>query len=169
MQAGGFVLLPLYLRCLGPDDYGILEVVGRIGETFAALLLFGGLRQALMTFYQQAPDESARRRVIGATFLLVLASCVRGGVAALAPGPWLGAWLAPDAPIAPWLIRLAILGMLLDPLCLVTLGLIQARTESFTYVLVVAAQLFVRVGLCVLFVRGLGWGVAGALAGTTIT
>src|SRR4051812_27297209 len=120
-QAAGFVLLPLYLRCLGPSDFGVLEVVGRLAETFSALLLFGGLRQALMTFYQQAPDELARRRVVATTFVLVGGSCLLGGIAALALGPAFGAWLAPGEPIAPGLIRLAILGILLEPLCLVTL------------------------------------------------
>src|SRR5262245_64728944 len=113
-QAGGFVLLPLYLRCLGPADYGVLEVVGRLAETFAALLLFGGLRQALMTFYQQAPDEPARRRVVGTTLVLVVGSCLLGGALALTFAPQLGELLAPGdgRSLDQWLIRLAVLGIL---------------------------------------------------------
>src|SRR5262245_9328956 len=119
-QAGGFVLLPLYLRCLGPSDYGALEIVGRLAETFAALLLFGGLRQALMTFYQQAPDEAARRRVVGATLALVGGSCVLGGCLALTFAPQLGDLLAPGKgePLDPWLIRLGVLTILVEPLCM---------------------------------------------------
>lgn len=174
VQAGGFVLLPVYLCCLGPGDYGVLEVVGRLAETVGTLLLFGGFRQALMTFYQQAPDEAARRRVAGAAFVLVVGSCVVGGAAALAFGSSLGAWLAPrvsgeGGPLDPWLIRLAILGILLEPLSLVPLGLLQARVESSRYVAVVVGQFLVRVGLSVLLVRFLGWGVAGALAATAAT
>src|SRR5262245_47915811 len=167
-QAGGFVLLPLYLRCLGPADYGVLEVVGRLAETFAAVLLFGGLRQALMTFYQQAPDEPARRRVVGATLALVLGSCVVGGSVALVFAPQLGGLLTPDG-IDPWLIRLAVLGILLEPLCVVPLGLLQARVESLAYVAVVVGQFLLRITACIVLVRFLGWGVAGALAATALT
>src|SRR5262249_31142827 len=42
LQAAGFVLLPLYTRCLGPRDFGVLEVLGRLGETVSACLLIGG-------------------------------------------------------------------------------------------------------------------------------
>src|SRR5262249_54142980 len=138
-QAGGFVVLPLYLRCLGPADYGVLEVVGRLAETFAALLLFGGLRQTLMTFYQQAPDESARQRVVGAPLGRVAGSSGLGGALALLFAPQLGALLAPgaEASLDPWLIRLAVLGILIEPLCVVPLALLQARVESVSYVLVV--------------------------------
>ncbi len=69
-QAAGFVLLPLYTRYLSPADYGVLEILGRIAETAATVLLFGGFRQALFTFYQQASDEKERRRVVSAAFLL---------------------------------------------------------------------------------------------------
>ena len=38
VQAAGFLLLPMYLRCLGPADYGVLEVVTRFAETFESTL-----------------------------------------------------------------------------------------------------------------------------------
>src|SRR5260370_42250668 len=93
VQAGGFVLLPIYLRCLSPYEYGVLEVVGRLAETIGTCLLFGGFRQALVTFYQQAPDEPARRQVVRRTFGLVLASCFVGGAGALLLSPLLCTWL----------------------------------------------------------------------------
>src|SRR5579884_3232113 len=79
VQAGGFVLLPLYTRCLSPADYGILEVLGRLAETVGTCLLFGGFRQALLTFYQQSDGEGERRRVVGTTLGLVACTCLLGG------------------------------------------------------------------------------------------
>src|SRR4051812_43906125 len=64
LQVGHFLLLPLYLRCLSPREYGLLEVVSRCAETIGTLLLFGGFRQALMAFYQQATNERRRRQVV---------------------------------------------------------------------------------------------------------
>jgi hypothetical protein len=65
IQGGGFVLLPIYLRCLTPADYGVLEAVGRVAESVGTCPLFGGFRQALHTFSQQAGGEAERRRVVG--------------------------------------------------------------------------------------------------------
>ena len=48
VQAAGFVLLPLYTRCMSKVDFGALEVAGRLAETVGTVLLFGGLRQALL-------------------------------------------------------------------------------------------------------------------------
>jgi O-antigen/teichoic acid export membrane protein len=174
VQAGGFVLLPIYLRCLTPDEYGVLEVVGRLAETVGTCLLFGGFRQALMTFYQQAGSDRERRQVISATFLLVVGSCLAGGAAALLFSPSLGTWLTPDlsskgAAPTPFLLRLAVLSILLEPLCLIPLALMQARTESAGYVVVVVGQFVVRVGLCILLVRYLHWGVTGTLTATAAT
>ncbi len=172
VQAAGLVLLPVYLRCLDDSEYGVLEVVGRLAETIGTCLLFGGFRQALMTFYQQAADEAGRRQVVSATYLLVLASCLLGGTAALLLGPWLGAWLTSASAgeaLPAGLIRLAVLGILLEPLSLVPLVLLQARVRSLAYVLVVVGQFLVRVGLSILLVSVLDWGVAGALTATALT
>jgi O-antigen/teichoic acid export membrane protein len=174
VQAGGFVLLPIYLRCLTPYEYGVLEVVGRLAETVGTCLLFGGFRQALMTFYQQAGSDGERRQVVSATFLLVVGSCLAGGASAMLFSPSLGAWLTHDlnhdggAP-APFLLRLAVLGILLEPLCLIPLALMQARAESSGYSVVVVGQFLVRVGLCILLVRYLHWGVTGTLTATAAT
>jgi O-antigen/teichoic acid export membrane protein len=152
----------------------VLEVVGRLAETIGTCLLFGGFRQALMTFYQQAPDDLGRRQVVSATYVLVLASCLVGGTVALLLGPWLGAWLAPTSStvkeaLPGGLIRLAVLGILLEPLSLVPLVLLQARVASLAYVMVVLGQFVVRVGLSILLVSVLGWGVSGALTATALT
>lgn len=173
VQAGSFVLLPIYLRCLTPGDFGILEVTGRLAETVGTVLLFGGFRQALYTFYQQASDGRERREVVTATFALVVAAAVLGVLATLTLGPVLSGWIAPPADGGPTLtiplLYLAILGILLEPLSLIPLTLIQARVESGTYVLIVVAQFLVRVGLCIFLVRFLGWGVAGALLATALS
>src|SRR5437868_15550664 len=93
VQAGGFLLLPIYIRCLSPSEYGVLEVLGRLAETVGTCLLFGGFRQALLTFYQQSEDEQGRRRVVSTTLALVGGTCLLGGGVALALAGPLGGWL----------------------------------------------------------------------------
>src|SRR3954465_1712726 len=79
VQAGGFLLLPLYIRCLTPAEYGVLEVLSRLAETGGTCLLFGGFRQAVVTFYQQCDEEMGRRRIVCSTLALMTCPCLGGG------------------------------------------------------------------------------------------
>ncbi|MFO0842178.1 MAG: oligosaccharide flippase family protein [Gemmataceae bacterium] len=164
VQAGGFFLLPIYLRCLTPADYGVLEIAGRLAETAAALLLLGGFRQGAVHVLPagRRRDRPPPRR--GQRLRSSSPPDLAGGAAAAALTPWLS-----GGDLPPLALHLAVVGILLEPFSLLPLTLIQARVESGTYVVVVVAQFLVRVGLCILLVRGLRWGVPGALAATAIT
>ena len=173
VQAGGFVLLPLYTHCLTPTDYGVLEVLGRLAETVGACLMFGGFRQAVLTFYQQSQDEVHRRRIVSTTLSLFgLTGLLGGGLVLALAGPLTGLlsqFVHHEAPgISPLLLRLAVLGILLEPLSQVPLTLIQARVESARFVSITLAQFLVRVSLCVLLVKFLDGGIAGALGSTLL-
>lgn len=173
VQAGGFILLPLYTHCLSPADYGVLEILGRLAETVGACLLFGGLRQALLTFYQQGRDEAERRRVVASILSLFGVTGLLGGGLALAlAGPlsdWLNGFMhSGSSGINRGLLRLAVLAILLEPLSQIPLTLMQARVESLRFVSITLMQFVVRLGLCVLFVKCLDGGVAGALGATVL-
>src|SRR5689334_5972550 len=117
VQAGGFVLLPLYTHCLTPSDYGVLEVLGRMAETVGTCLMFGGFRQALLTFYQQSQGETERRRVVTTTLgLFGLTGLLGGGAMLLLAGPLSGMLNGfmhqGAADISVTLLRLAILAIL---------------------------------------------------------
>lgn len=173
VQAGGFVLLPLYTHCLTPSDYGVLEVLGRLAETVGACLMFGGFRQALLTFYQQGQGESERRRVVATTLSLFgMTGLAGGGLVLVWTGSlsdWLNGFVHPGAArISAGLLRLAVLAILLEPLSQIPLTLMQARIESARFVSVSLLQFLVRVGLCVLLVKFLHGGVAGALGATVL-
>ncbi len=173
VQAGGFVLLPLYTHYLTPADYGVLEVLSRMAETIGTCLMFGGLRQALLTFYQQSPHDSDRRQVV-ATMLSLLGTTIflGGGLVLAATGP-LSELLnrfthTGDAPIGSGLLRLAILAILLEPFSQAPLTLLQARVESVRFVVISISQFLLRIALCVLFVKYMHGGVAGALASSVV-
>jgi O-antigen/teichoic acid export membrane protein len=173
VQAGGFVLLPLYTRCLTPADYGVLEVLTRMAETIGTCLMFGGLRQALLTFYQQSPNDAERRQVVASMLSLVGTTVfLGGGVVLAAVGPLselLNRFLhTGEAPISAGLLRLAILAILLEPFTHAPLTLLQARVESVRFVTITLSQFLLRIALCVLFVKYLHGGVAGALASSVV-
>jgi O-antigen/teichoic acid export membrane protein len=173
VQAGGFVLLPLYTRWLTPADYGVLEALGRIAETVGTCLMFGGVRQALVTFYQQSQDEEERHRVVATTLSLFGTTILVGGglVVALA-GPLSGLlnqFMHTDSSrISAGLFRLAIVATLLEPLTQMPLALIQARVESLRFVTITVTQFLFRIALCIFFVQYMQGGVAGALASSVL-
>jgi O-antigen/teichoic acid export membrane protein len=170
LQAAGFVLLPLYTRCLGPRDYGVLEVLGRLAETVSACLLVGGLRQALLTHYQLADGAAEKAKVVSAAHFLVGAFCVvGGGLALLLAGPLDVVLARHGHGLGAGLVRLAVLTILLEPLTLLPLALMQARVESLGFVLVTLGQFVLRVGLSVVLVAVYGLGVGGVLAATALT
>lgn len=160
MRAAGFVLLPLYLRYLSPEQFGKLEVVTRLAETAGLLLLFGGFRQALFALYSQAEGDEKSRVVCGTYGLLSIAVVIGGVATCCVPG-----FSGVDAHT----LRLGLITVLVEPYSVVPLSLMQARSQSLAYVGVVAAQFLARVIVAVWFVAVWGWGVAGVLWSVILT
>jgi O-antigen/teichoic acid export membrane protein len=153
VYAAGFVLLPLYVRCLTPGEYGTLDVLNRLGEVVLLCLLFKGLRLALITFYSQAKDEAGRRAVVGTSLLFTLLFLGAGGAAACLAAESicrLGDLGDPD------LLRLAVVAVFLESYCVLLLSLAQARVESLFFSLVSIGQFVVRVAGCLALVTFLG-------------
>jgi O-antigen/teichoic acid export membrane protein len=170
LQAGGFVLLPVYTRFLTKPEYGILEILGRIAETVGTFLFIGGLRQALLTFYQQNRQPQERERLVSSTLALLFFGCVLVGGLVLGFSRPLSQCLgSTQDAIAPNLFRLAVIGILLEPFTLIPLSLIQSRVESLTFVIITLSQFVLRVTLCVILVAWLHWGVEGVLTATAVT
>jgi O-antigen/teichoic acid export membrane protein len=165
VQAGAFVLVPLCTRCLSPEDFGAMEVLGRVAELVGACLLIGGLRQGLITFHQQCHGPMQRRRAVCAALSLTLGFCLLGGVI-LAFSPLASRFLG--CSLDGGVLQLAILAVLLEPLALMPLALIQARVESVTFLSVTITQFLSRIALSVLFVAGFGWGAAGYFGATVL-
>ena len=171
MQAGGVVLVPLYTRCLTKPEFGAYEVLGRCAELAGTLLLISGLRQALLTFYQQSKTDAERERVFRGTMALLLVGCLLGGgLVMVLAGPVCDCFQANGQPaVGAYLLRLAVLGILLEPLTLMPMALLQARLESTAYVTVMVSQFVVRVVLCIALTVWLRWGVAGILTASAVT
>jgi O-antigen/teichoic acid export membrane protein len=166
VQAAGFILLPLYARCLTLADYGTLEVLNRLGECVVVFLLFGGIRQAALAFHGQSTDGEQQGRVMGSTVMLVSLTALAGGcVMMLFCGPLSRALAVGSAS----LLQLAVWATVLDGMNFVLLVGPQARREPTFFVIATGTQFVLRILCSVVFVVGLGWGVAGILLATVIT
>ena len=159
VYAGGFLMLPLYVRCLDESEYGTLDVLNRLGEVVLLCLLYNGLRQALIAFHNQARDERERRAVVGSVLALAgILLGAGGGLVFLFARP-LSHWLKAE----PGLLRLAVVAVVCESLYLLFLALAQARLESLFFVVVSVGQFLTRAALVLLLVLGLHHRAEGVL------
>lgn len=166
LQAAGFILLPVYTRHLTPESFGTLEVAGRLAEILTIVLMTPGIRMATLTFYKQSQTDDGRRRVVSSAIALIAGISLIAGVVSLGVAGLVSARLGIDDPAV---LRLVLLANLLEGLTLVPLVASQARLESTYFVGVMSTQFLVKIGLSLLFVVGLGWGVIGVAAASAIT
>jgi O-antigen/teichoic acid export membrane protein len=165
-NACGIFLLPLYLNSLPQSEYGTWDFLRTLGDIVLIVLLFGGLKQAMLTYHGQARSTSERRRAIGAGILLAATVVVFGAATAFLAGPELaGALSFKRAYLLEW----TVLVMLLEAMTSVLMTSCQARLESALFVSITAGQFFLRVGLSIAFVAWLHWGIWGLLAANGLT
>jgi O-antigen/teichoic acid export membrane protein len=166
LQMASVVLVPIYTRYFTPAEYGVLEILGRIGEVFNLCFLANGIRLAAFTFYCQAKEDLERRRTAATVLFAPLLLFLGCGLLATGFTPWL-AGLTGIADSR--LVIMALVLVMLEGLTVVPLALVQARVESAYYVTIMAAMFVVRVTLTILAVVGLGWGVWGVLTSAAAT
>ncbi len=166
LQAASVILVPLYTRYLTPAEFGVLEMLNRIGEVFYLCLIANGLRLAAFTFYCQSKTDLERKRTAATVlFVPMMVLFGVGPLAALAT-PLLDRLAGVEDPT---LMIFAVVVALLEGFTVVPLALIQARVDSAYYVVVMAAMFCFRVTLAFVAVACLGWGVWGIFGSTAAT
>jgi O-antigen/teichoic acid export membrane protein len=166
VNACSVFLLPLYLRCLAPAEYGTLEWLRGVGEIVLIFLLFGGLKQALLSYHGQGGSDAERRRAVGSALALAALVVLVGGGAALLGGSALGRALDFSAH---GLLEATIFVLLLEATSGLLMTSCQARLESGLFMAVTIGQFLVRVGLSIAFVAWFGWGIRGMLLAAGLT
>ena len=67
-KAVGFVMIPIYTRCLSPTDYGLLELV-QLGMYVLAIVLALGFSGAVIRFYYEYDTQEDRNQVVSTALL----------------------------------------------------------------------------------------------------
>jgi len=166
LHAASVVLLPLYTRYLAPTEFGILEIVDRIGQVFRICFMVNGIRNAALTFYRQAQDVRERETTASTITLLLVVALLLAGCLVLAFAGPIGRLLRIDDAS---LVAFGVIVVMMEVITAVPLALMQARLESFQYVFTNVAMLLLRVSLTIVAVAALGWGVWGVLVANAVT
>lgn len=168
----GLILVPVYAHYLPPEEFGLfalwLSVYGVLG-----LLYDLGMQNSVGRFFFERPVTSASPGSAlaplfstASVFLLFYA----GSLSALL---W---WRAADvsslltgSPAHAVLARILALALFADILAMVPLTVMRMEERSVRFVVLSAARAGTALGLNLLLVVGLGWGVRGAMLSNAVS
>jgi O-antigen/teichoic acid export membrane protein len=159
IQIVSFLLIPLYVRYLSPEDYGVLGLLGAV-EAGAKLFFRWGLDGAFMRFWYDCEDQPARRRLASTIFFFLLAVNASLLVASVIAAPLLSQRLlgAGGYTLALQLVLLNTfaIGFTFIPFHVLR---IEQRTRYFSALTLArsVATLLLRIALVV----GAGYGIMG--------
>jgi O-antigen/teichoic acid export membrane protein len=163
------VLVPVYTHYLSPSEFGLLALMLVLYGIGKQLYDLGFTNSVARFFFDEGKDHALalrEMRVTSLAFLVVYA----GGLTAIL-SLFAGSWsdLITGTPKHADLVRIVGLTLFADTVAIVPMTLIRMQERSGLYLFVTLTRLVVSLGLSILFVVVLGWGVRGPLAATAIT
>lgn len=154
-----FLLLPLYVRYLTPEDYGVISLLLTV-EVVAKIVFRWGIDASYMRLYYDCVTDEDRQRLTSTLFyaLLVVNGAVLGAM--LVGAPWIAGHLFGSTRHAS-LLRLVLVNTFVIGFFFLPFHLLRMREESRRFVTVNVARSFSTLGLRLLFVVAAGLGVFG--------
>lgn len=166
VQIVGVVLLPLYTRHLEPAEYGVLQMLYRIGEFLNICLMINGIHLATLNLHGQVQDDRHKRPIAVSVAVVIGMALLLGGVVIVALSGPLSDFMSVENAT---LFACGVLTVMLQGAMVMPLAMMQARLESRRYAIITVSMSLCQVVLAVTAVAVLGWGIWGvvaALAGT---
>jgi O-antigen/teichoic acid export membrane protein len=162
------LLLPLYTRCLSTSDYGCVAILD-LTAGILAILIGGGIAQAVIRFHFEDPGENGERRAWWTGFTWVV-SCATLIVTPMILCRSLLAELTLDPSVGDgaFYYLLAISTLWCNTIASLVEAWLRVRKWSGVFVVVSFGRLLINIGLNVWFLVGLNMGVTGLLVGNLI-
>ena len=160
-RLGAFLLLPLFLSRLSPEDYGILAVIAVIGA-FQMLIGSLSLDVAVTRLYYEW-TEAERRQELGSIWVWNWIATLGSGGLFLAVMPFLASVLFPDVPYDPWL-PLGIVSNALAGLLVLPVTTIRIKRLPWLFAAYSVGSFVVTGGLGLWFVLILDHGLRGYIS-----
>jgi O-antigen/teichoic acid export membrane protein len=167
LNALSFIVIPIYTRAIPLAEYGILELLNR-GQDVLAITVMSGMGLAALAFYQFETARPERQRKVFSTALL----------AVLANGALLLAFTLPFAGHISmalfsteryaWAIYVILPLIPLEMVFSMGLVSLQSRYKSVSYITLSVGRFAIGLGLNLLLVWWLKWGLKGIIIATAI-
>jgi len=159
-----FALVPIYTRHMSPSDYGLLGLMLVLYGLMTQFYDFGFTNSVGRFFFDTKESGEGRTlyhvRTTGLAFLTAF-----GGLLTLILWVFAPEWsrLLTQSSHHGNLVRIVAVTLYAECLAIVPLTLIRMQERSRLFVAITLCRFVVTLGLSILFVVGLGWGVRGAL------
>jgi O-antigen/teichoic acid export membrane protein len=158
-KAVGFVMLPFYVHQLHAIGYGVIGMLDAMSALLLALIAYN-LQGALTRFYLANEDAKYRREVLSTGVLLAGAlTIILCLPIALTAGPMTKLLLG-DATYTPFL-QLTLLAFVFDGIANAASSLLLIKRQSMLFSVVGLVRLVVSLGLNILLIVILEWGLWG--------
>ncbi|MEO6866902.1 MAG: oligosaccharide flippase family protein, partial [Gaiellales bacterium] len=159
-------LLPIIIRYLEPQSYGIAEVVLMV-DLFAAAMFRLGLQNAMMRFYYDSPEherDQVGQRVVRTTLGLTLISLFIGVLMLVLFAKPLAAFFL-NTSERDYFIWLAAFGMWTSVVYSTITATFRLEQRPRAFLVVSLGNVILSAGLTLLFITEFKWGVKGLLLG----
>lgn len=166
MQVVSVLLIPVYTRWLGVDDYGVLSLLTGI-QTVLVTLAQSGLGSAFFRSYYDYTDEGGQQRVISTTMWLLVSISTLVAICTFLFADQV-ATLVGIASITGLQIRLIALITFFEGLNNLPFSVFRARRQPVRYVATSLIVLLARLSMIIYFVVGQAAGLQGVLLGMLI-
>jgi O-antigen/teichoic acid export membrane protein len=157
----GFLMIPVYTRCLSPRDYGVLELL-QLASNVISIILAIGFSGAVLRFYFQYDSEDDRREVVSTALIAILTLGVGATLLLLTQTAWL-ARVVLGKPGYARLVAVMILTNFFGITLIVPLAYLRALRRSGLYGGVALGRLVLGLALNIVFVVVLRMSVLGVL------
>jgi O-antigen/teichoic acid export membrane protein len=165
-SVASFLLLPVYVRYLTPEDYGVIGLLLSV-EVVAKILFRWGVDASFMRLYYDCEDEPARQRLASTIFFFLLAVNGAGLATFLLAAPRLATWLFGTAAHTG-LLRLVLVNTFIVGFYFLPFHVLRIEGRSTRFVGLTIARSVATLVLRLVLVIGLDLGVLGVVLADVI-
>jgi O-antigen/teichoic acid export membrane protein len=161
-------MTPLYTNALTVQQYGAMELLNIFMDTLVPILSLG-FGPALLKFYVHDCDNQKQKRyLVGTTLWLLIPTAGIVSLLLWQQSPHIAQLLLGSRE---HFLLIRLVGLTIAPQLLLITGysLLRAKDSSIKYALLSLFQLVVALGLNVVLLTWLGWGVEGVIVSTLVS
>lgn len=166
-KAIGFLLIPLYTRCLMPKDYGVVELLDTT-TYFVGVLISMGISAAIFRYYYTYDTPKEKNSVISSAFVMVGIMNIAITVPLLLCSRFVSSAIL-GSPSFFYFVILSLISNAFDIQNGVVMSYMQVQKKSTLYTFISLCRLFIALVLNVVFIVNFKMGVHGILLSALIS
>ncbi|MCP4567740.1 MAG: oligosaccharide flippase family protein [FCB group bacterium] len=164
----GFFMIPIYTAYLTPADYGVLELLD-LSMYVVGMFVGMGITNSIIRFYSDCETEDDKNSTISTAFfyVLIVSLCVNSLLIFFSSSISQLIFHSGESTYSQeqlsFFVKIVATSGVMDILAVVGTALLQAEKRSRLFTIISITRFTISVSLNIIFIVGLGLGVAGVL------